>query len=242
MYRRLVVAVAALTLSPCAALAQTTRTVLDGVYTAEQAARGGNGYVANCKVCHEGLDQDGPDLTGSAFVDRWREDKLDVLFTFMRTNMPGNQPGRLSENTYVDVLAFLLQGNGFPAGSKELTADAIASIQLVGKDGPKPLSNMTVVRMVGCLITGPNDAWILTNASDPVPVRTRNVNQTTLEELKDSEARPLGTQTFRLQNVPNSADANKGHKVQAKGVLIRQTNNNRINIMSLETVASSCGQ
>jgi mono/diheme cytochrome c family protein len=240
MHKKLVVAVAVLALSLCTAFAQGTRTVLDGVYTTEQAARGQQAYGDFCVACHEGVDQDGPDLTGSAFVDRWRGDKLDVLFTQIRTKMPGNRPGGLSENIYVDVLAFLLERTGFPAGSKELTAEVIRSVQLVGKDGPQPLPNLTVVRVVGCLTSGPNDVWILTNASEPV--RSRSINTTTPEELKASAAWPLGAQTFRLQNVPESAGGIKGHKVQTKGVLIRQNRNDRINVTSLETVASSCGQ
>ena len=240
MHRKLVVAVAVLASSLCTAFAQGTRTVLDGVYTTEQAARGQRAYGDSCRPCHEGIDQDGPDLSGSAFVDRWRGDSLDVLFTQIRTKMPGNRPGSLSENTYVDILAFLLERNGFPADSTELTADVIRSVQLVGKDGAKPLPSLTVVRVVGCLTSGPNDTWILTNASEPV--RSRSIKETTPEELKDSAAWPLGSQTFRLQNVPDSAGATKGHKVQTKGVLIRQYKNDRINVTSLETVASSCGQ
>ena len=208
MDKKLAAAVAVvLTLGLCTASAQGTGTVLDGVYTTEQAARGQRAYGDSCMACHEGIDQDGPDLKGSAFVDRWRGDRLEVLFTQISTRMPGNRPGGLSENTYVDILAFLLEGNGFPAGSRELTADVIKSVQLVGKDGPKPLPNLTVVRVVGCLTSGPNDTWILTNASEPV--RSRSINETTPEELKSSAASPLGAQKFRLQNVAAGASADQ---------------------------------
>ena len=238
MYQKFVAAVVALTLGLCTASAQSTGTVLDGVYTTEQAARGQDAYRDYCVACHEGIDQEGPDLKGSAFIDRWRGDDLNVLFTQIRTNMPGNRPGGLSESTYIDVLAFLLSANGLPAGRKELTADVIRSVQLVGKDGPTPLPSLTAVRVVGCLTSGPNDTWILTNASEPV--RSRSINETTPAELLGSAAWPLGTQRFRLQNVPDRAAATKGHKVQAKGVLIRQYMNDRINVTSLETAASTC--
>ena len=108
----------------------------------------------------------------------------------------------------------------------------------MGKDGPKPLPSLTAVRVVGCLTSGPSDTWILTNGSEPV--RSRSLNETTPEELQRSAAWPLGTQRFRLQNLPDRAAATKGHKVQAKGVLIRQYMNDRINVTSLETVASTC--
>jgi hypothetical protein len=238
MCQKFVAAVMALTVSLCTVLAQGTGTVLDGVYTIEQAARGQSAYRDYCVACHEGIDQEGPDLKGSAFVDRWRGDELNVLFTQIRTNMPGNRPGGLSESTYIDILAFLLSANGLPAGRNELTAEVIRRVQLVGKDGPKPLPSLTAVRVVGCLTSGPNNTSILTNASEPV--RSRSINETTPEELRGSAAWPLGTQRFRLQNVPDGASATQGHKVQAKGVLIRQYMNDRINVTSLEAVASTC--
>jgi Cytochrome C oxidase, cbb3-type, subunit III len=237
MYQKFVGAAAVLALSVCTALAQGTGTVLDGVYTTEQAARGQDAYRGDCVLCHEGVNQEGPDLKGTAFVDRWRGDDLDALFKKIRTDMPGNRPGSLAESTYVDVLAFLLSANGLPAGRKELTVDVIRSVQLVGTDGPKPLPSMTAVRVVGCLTSGPNDSLMLTQASEPV--RSRSLNETTPEELQRSAAWPLGAQKFRLQNVPDPA-VTKGHKVQAKGVLIRQYLNDRINVTSLESVASTC--
>ena len=58
---------------------------------------------------------------------------------------------------------------------------------------------------------------------------------------------PLGTQTFALQNFANidfafKPDPFKGHKVQAKGVLIRQSAGERISLTSLETLAPTCGE
>ena len=218
MYQKFVAAMAVLTLSLCTALAQGRGTVLDGVYTAKQAADGQDAYQAHCRSCHEGTDQDGPDLKGADFVDRWRGDGLNVLFTQIKNNMPGNKPGSLSESTSIDILAFLLSENGLPAGGGELTADTIRGLEFVGKDGPKPLPSMTGVLLVGCLTSGPNGTWILSNASEPV--RNRSLNDTTPEELQGSAARPLGSQRFRLQNVREPSAVTKDSKVQAKGVLI----------------------
>jgi mono/diheme cytochrome c family protein len=218
--------------------ASAQSTVLDGVYTGAQAARGEDAYRTHCVGCHEGNEPDGPLLTGIDFVDRWREDRLGSLFTHIRTEMPGNQPGSLSESTYVEILAFLLEANGLPAGSTPLTAAATTSIQFVGKDGPRPLPNTAAVLLVGCLAAGPNSTWILASSTDPV--RTRKLEETTPQELKESGEKPLRSLTFRLQNAPDSTAAWSGHKVQAKGVLIRQTNNDRINVTSLETLAASC--
>jgi mono/diheme cytochrome c family protein len=222
-------------------VAQGPVSVLDGVYTTAQAERGHVAYEARCIQCHEGLEADGPGLLDKAFLDRWREDTLEPLFTFMKTTMPGNTPGSLDPRVYADILAFLLEANGLPAGTRELGAEMAGSIQLVGPEGPRPLANLTVVRAVGCLRPQANDTWALTNASGPRPVHGRVVSGTTPEELKLSAAQPLGAQTLPLLSVTPQGASLSGHKVQVKGVLNRQKTVERINVMSLESVGTACG-
>jgi quinoprotein glucose dehydrogenase len=227
----------ALILAALPGLAQGSRTVLDGVYTDAQAKRGEAAYGMNCAKCHEGADVDGPPLNGDPFIDRWREDRLSTLFTFIRTNMPRDTPGKLPEASYRDILAFLLQSNGYPTGSAELAATD--SIQLVGKDGPKPLPTNALVLAVGCFAPGDQDTGMLTRVS--ALARTRTADATTPEELKQSAAMPSGDRQFRLQNLSEfKPESVKGHRVQVKGVLIRQANNDRINVTALESLAASC--
>lgn len=232
-----------LVLLPALGLAQPARTVLDAVYTDAQAMRGEAGYGANCAKCHEGADVDGPPLTGDPFIDRWREDSLGALFTFIKTRMPRDAPGKLNDDSYRDILAFLLAANMYPSGGKELSAESISSTLLVGKDGPKPLPTNTLVLVVGCLAPGAANTWMLNSATEPA--RTHEADKTTPEELKKSGAKPAGTQTFRLQNLADlrpgfNPDTVKGKKVQVKGALVRQSGNDRINVTSLETVAPGC--
>ena len=222
-------------------LAQAPASVLDGVFTAAQAERGHAVYETRCVQCHEGLEADGPGLMDKAFLDRWREDSLEPLFTFIKTTMPGNRPGSLDDREYADVVAFLLEANGLPAGTRELSPDLVGRIQLVGPDGPRPLTNLTIVRAVGCLRPQPNDTWALVDASAPRPVRARIVKGTTPEELQASAAQALGTQTFPLLSVTAQGASLAGHKVQVKGVLNRQNKVERINVMSLDSVAPACG-
>jgi mono/diheme cytochrome c family protein len=223
------------------ALAQTSASVLDGVYTHEQAARGEGVYSASCIGCHEGQDADGPELMGKAFLDRWREDKLEPLFTFVKTTMPGNAPGSLDDRAYVDIIAFILEANELPAGNTELSADMMGRIQLIGSGGPQPLSNLTIVRAVGCLRSEANNTWALVKAGNPRPVRARIVDGTNPEELRVSAAQALGSQTFPLLSVTQRGASLAGHKVQVTGVLTRQNTVERINVMSLESVATTCG-
>ena len=75
---------------------------------------------------------------GKAFLDRWREDKLESLFTFIKTNMNGNRPGNLDDRAYADITAYILQANSLPAGGRELSSDMVGRIQLVEKGSGKP--------------------------------------------------------------------------------------------------------
>lgn len=221
----------------------STKTVLDGVYSSEQATRGEAVYEADCIKCHEGSDADGPSLAGRPFIDRWREDNLYVLFDYIKTRMPSNDPGKLSDSAYVDVVAHVLRINGYPSAVKDLSLQDLPAIRLVGKDGPKPLPANTVIQTIGCLDRSADNAWLLNQATDPV--RNRQGTEITPDDLKKSAVKPLGEQTFRLQNFTNirfdfKPDPFNGHKVFVKGVLIRQTNNDRINVTALASIASSC--
>jgi len=46
--------------------------------------------------------------------------------------MPADDPGRLSDEEYTDVLAYLLDASSYPSGESELPADKAALDRLVG--------------------------------------------------------------------------------------------------------------
>lgn len=102
---------------------QTSESVWDGVYTAAQAASGDRVYMQHCVACH-GADLQGsgqaPALVGGQFVSDFDAQTLGDLFHILRTSMPMNAPGSLSPAAYANVLAYLLQANGFPAGKRAL--------------------------------------------------------------------------------------------------------------------------
>jgi mono/diheme cytochrome c family protein len=108
---------------------QGARTTADGVFTAEQAARGRDSYLKECASCHAENLQGGdeaPGLVGSGFLSQWVTLSADQLFERTRTTMPQDGPGRLSRAMYADVLAHIFRVNGFPAGSAEFPSDAEA--------------------------------------------------------------------------------------------------------------------
>ena len=66
--------------------------------------------------------------------------------------MPRGAPGSLGENVYLDIVAHLLKENGFPAGSHELTADALDGIRVLpGKAEAAASDRRLLVRRSGGL-------------------------------------------------------------------------------------------
>jgi len=115
------------------------KTVWDGIYTDEQAARGRQTYMRACAYCHrDNLEGDeGPALIGSRFTFQWRDRTLKELFDTVSTTMPDDAPGSLAVDQYADVIGFLLQRNDAPAGDTPLAADADALASIVFTEKPK---------------------------------------------------------------------------------------------------------
>ena len=105
---------------------ETSRSVWDGVYTAEQAKRGEALYKKECGACHGDMLSGGemaPPLAGGAFLSNWNGLTVGDLFERIRKTMPTQKPGKLSRTVYLDVMAHMLSANDFPAGDKELPED-----------------------------------------------------------------------------------------------------------------------
>lgn len=66
------------------------KTVWDGVYTADQAAKGREVYTGICAECHS--SGEAPASVGKNFLRRWYDDSLNVPFAFMKRAMPDNAP------------------------------------------------------------------------------------------------------------------------------------------------------
>ena len=102
-------------------------------YTAEQADGGLAAYQQQCASCHgENLD-DGPfapPLRGIAFRAKWYSRSVEALFTETVDTMPQDRPDSLGDETYTDLIAFLLQENGIEAGPDPLPADPVAMAAL----------------------------------------------------------------------------------------------------------------
>jgi len=91
---------------------------MTGVYTAPQAARGEETYMAVCVSCHPAGT-----YKSAGFKANWKGRLLSDLFDQVREKMPKNDPASLSQQEYVQVVAYLLKINGVPAGETELPPD-----------------------------------------------------------------------------------------------------------------------
>ena len=120
------------------ALAQTGRTVADGVYTDPQATRGQAVYARECQACHGttlsgGL---GPPLAGVGFLQAWDTLSLADLVDKIQKTMPATDPGTLSRAEATDVVAYVLKASKFPAGPAELSSDP-ATLTNLALGGPR---------------------------------------------------------------------------------------------------------
>jgi cytochrome c len=119
----LAVSAAPLGLLRAQAPAPESRSVWDGVYTEDQARRGGPIYRKECAACHGDMltgGESSPPLTGGAFLANWNGLTMGDLFDRIRKTMPQSNPGRLTRQQDADILAFMLSVNKFPAGKSEL--------------------------------------------------------------------------------------------------------------------------
>ena len=99
----------------------------DGAFTTDQAASGWSAYGVQCQECHgpalEGMVH-APPLSGVEFLNDWVGQTTDELFAYLRDEMPPGQAGSLSDQSYVDLVAYLLESNGAVPGERTLTAEA----------------------------------------------------------------------------------------------------------------------
>jgi len=224
-----------------------SRTTLDAVYSQEQADRGLAAYSRNCARCHQ-ADLNGtggaPALRTSTFTENWREGYLSNLFHHVQTWMPPqDRKGTLPEQQYLDVVAYILSANEFPAGAKELTKSDLDTTLFVDSAGPQPLPPAATIRVVGCLAHSTD--WTLTRVGE-FP-RVHDGSETYESELAWSRQLPLGTGSYTLPDLSEDrkeSDLLKlvGQKVQVKGVLKGQgTNQQRITVFSLEPLDPKLG-
>lgn len=222
------------------------REIWDGVYTAGQAERGKTQYEVSCGRCHNnalGGSERGPALKGDEFWSGWESDTLDKLFTKIRDTMPAGGIETVSDAGKADILAYLLQSNGVPAGAEELSIEPqwlrAVAVTKKGAAAGGAAPNFALVQVVGCLTRGSGDTWVLTRAGEPLVTRKETA---TSDDLVRAGRQPAGDQSFRLVSVLASYDAERlsGSKVEARGLIFRRPGDQRLNLTSMQMLAAGC--
>jgi mono/diheme cytochrome c family protein len=224
MFRRIVVGLVLLLACGVGLRAQDTPRIWQGVYTTAQAERGQTVFNTTCLRCH-GEDLGGttaPALKGDRFQSSWGGDVLESLFTKVRDTMPPNFGTILDAQVKLDIVTYILQVNGFPAGQTELVVGStdLASAQILKKGEQAGAQNFSLVQTVGCL------------TSEDLPSESG---------LVAAASRPLGTRTFRLISVaPFKPESQNGQKVEARGLIYTEPGDERINLTSLRPTGANC--
>jgi mono/diheme cytochrome c family protein len=211
------------------------KTVDQGVYTAAQAARGATVFENSCFGCHREPGGNAPVLAGERFTKTFSDATLQTVFTAIKTTMPRNAPGSLSDAEYVDVVAHLLKINSYADGMNELAVANLAAIKIPGQTGSL---DFALVQVVGCLAQN-GRVWTLSRATEPV--RTREPDAPKDDAAAQLDAAPLGERTFRLQQVYGAPAGWKDQRIVAKGFLTKAGSEERVNITSMRTLTSTCG-
>ena len=217
------------------------RSTWDGVYTPVQALRGQLDYAANCQSCHRAnLSGYGGVLTGAYFMESWRDEGLDKVFGLMKRSMPRPTPGSLRDDQYIDIIAYILQFNHFPTGTKELTGADLTDVLVAGKEGPNAILEFgSLVTVSGCLIHLTPTEWVVRDGS--APVKTNDPEQSSGAELAAARERQSDAQVFELQDAGFfHPERSEGNMVEARGFLTKQPGGGKLFVTSIQTIGGRC--
>jgi len=101
-------------LTIAAAASADPRTTNDAVYSKAQAKVGEQLYKDQCLICHD-------KKYFRPVFKAWDGQSLGVFNTVMSASMPESNPGALPQKDYVDILAYILSLNRYPAGDGDLS-------------------------------------------------------------------------------------------------------------------------
>lgn len=115
-----------------AAAAQQSAQQPEAVYTAAQAQSGRAAYMVNCSACHladlKGSFEAHP-LVGPNFLNQWGDKTIAELYRYLMATMPPASPGAPGDQAMIDIVAYMLQANGAPAGSQPLVRESAVPLR-----------------------------------------------------------------------------------------------------------------
>ena len=100
-------------------LCSTASAQVSPTYSVDQSAKGKAVYEKQCALCHgPNLDDGefGPVLRGPEFLVRWSGKSVEDLHTYTAETMPSTSPGSLSQEDYLNLVAYMMARNEIYAG------------------------------------------------------------------------------------------------------------------------------
>jgi len=84
--------------------------ILNGIYSSAQATRGERTYKTSCQSCHVAREYKG-------LIQKSENSKIQIsaYFDLISQTMPQDAPGSLSNDAYLNLIAYMLSLNDFPA-------------------------------------------------------------------------------------------------------------------------------
>jgi len=119
-----------------------------GAFSAAQAEGGQAPYARSCAECHGATlrgSAHAPELAGASFMSVWGSRTTRDLFDNIRQEMPPDQPGSLSDEAYLNIVAFILQSSGRASGPEALRAADAVGIGAAPRADPARLSSPDLV-------------------------------------------------------------------------------------------------
>lgn len=113
--------------------AAVQKTTNDGIYSKAQADAAKPQFDKLCAECHaftvatKKQEKDLP-LGDEPFLKKWEGRSLDELLTLIVTTMPNDGSAVVNDEETLNLLAYILQRNGYPAGAAPLTKDTASAI------------------------------------------------------------------------------------------------------------------
>jgi mono/diheme cytochrome c family protein len=89
-----------------------------GSFSEDQVQRGEQTFQGYCLSCHTPTFH-----TGEQFRMSWFGRTVYDYFKVVKTTMPEDNPGGLTDDEYTRVIVYIFRMNGFPAGADSLPTD-----------------------------------------------------------------------------------------------------------------------
>ncbi len=239
------VVAAALTLCSWTAFAQQDV----GPFTSRQAGQGHTEYSAACASCHqENLSGGGetPSLAGANFLKSWGDRSTRELYNYLHAAMPLGKGGSLSDQTYQDIVAFLLEANGATPGGKSYTSVTevkignVANGQIPGgltrqaEAAPLARSGLTISGQVPAY-TPLTDAMLEHPAEGDWLMFRRNYQGWSFSPLKQIDAGNVKDLQLKWAWAMNEGGANEVTPIVHDGIMFLSNTDNIVQALDAKT-------